>query len=100
MFVDRLHSYKPGCQDFSRANNQRSKGYVQEGVMSLLLWSLVIDNILREINQRGVYNQGYADCTIKLCPIWHYKTELLGKKKTSIQYYKNISDKLHQKEKH
>lgn len=36
--------------------------------MSSILWSLVVDNLLTELNQEGVYAQGYADdITILVC---------------------------------
>jgi hypothetical protein len=38
-----------------------TKGCPQGGVLSPLLWSLVVDELLVGLNQRGIYAQGYAD---------------------------------------
>jgi hypothetical protein len=38
-----------------------SKGCPQGGVLSPLLWCLVVDELLARLNQRGVYAQGYVD---------------------------------------
>ena len=38
-----------------------SRGCPQGGVLSPLLWCLVVDELLTRLNGRGVYAQGYAD---------------------------------------
>jgi hypothetical protein len=38
-----------------------SKGCPQGGVLSPLLWCLVVDELLARLNEMGVYAQGYAD---------------------------------------
>lgn len=37
------------------------KGGLQGGVLSPVMWSLVVDNILRRLNKSGFTSQGYAD---------------------------------------
>lgn len=37
------------------------KGCPQGGVLSPLLWNLVVDDLLEELNEKGYYAQGYAD---------------------------------------
>lgn len=37
------------------------RGCAQGGVLSPLLWILVVDKILRKLNAQGYYTQGYAD---------------------------------------
>lgn len=37
------------------------RGCPQGGVLSPLMWSLVIDGLLRDLNRAGIYTQGYAD---------------------------------------
>ena len=37
------------------------RGCPQGGVLSPLLWCLVMDGLLRTLNEGGVYAQGYAD---------------------------------------
>jgi hypothetical protein len=37
------------------------RGCPQGGVLSPLLWSLVVDSLLDELNSQGLYCQGYAD---------------------------------------
>ena len=38
-----------------------TKGCPQGGVLSPLLWSLVADGLLRELSNKGIFVQGYAD---------------------------------------
>jgi hypothetical protein len=38
-----------------------ARGCLQGGVLPLLLWSLVIDDLLWELNNNGYYTVGYAD---------------------------------------
>jgi len=38
-----------------------STGYPQGGVLSPLLWCLVVNELLTRLNEGGVYSQGYAD---------------------------------------
>lgn len=38
-----------------------AKGCPQGGVLSPLLWDLVVDELLNELNKKGIYTQGYAD---------------------------------------
>jgi retron-type reverse transcriptase len=38
-----------------------AKGCPQGGVLSPLLWSLAVDELLRELNDSGYYTVGYAD---------------------------------------
>jgi hypothetical protein len=38
-----------------------SRGCPQGGVLSLLLWCLVVDDLLIRLSGSGVYIQGYAD---------------------------------------
>jgi hypothetical protein len=38
-----------------------ARGCLQGGVFSPLLWSLVVDNLLWEVNGNGYYSVGYAD---------------------------------------
>jgi hypothetical protein len=38
-----------------------ARGCPQEGVLSPLLWSLVVDELLVGLNQGGIYAQGYVD---------------------------------------
>jgi hypothetical protein len=38
-----------------------SRGCPQGGVLSPLLWSLVVDDLLWELNDKGYYTVGYAD---------------------------------------
>jgi hypothetical protein len=40
-----------------------ARGCPQEGVLSPLLWSLAVDELLTGLNQGGIYAQGYADDT-------------------------------------
>jgi len=37
------------------------RGCPQGGVLSPLLWCLVVDGLLARLNEGGVYAQGYAD---------------------------------------
>jgi hypothetical protein len=43
-----------------------AKGHVQEGVISPLLWSFIVDNPLWETNNDGHYTVGYVDDTAVL----------------------------------
>jgi hypothetical protein len=38
-----------------------SRGCPQGGVLSPLLWCLVVDKLIARLNRGGVYTQGYAD---------------------------------------
>jgi hypothetical protein len=38
-----------------------ARGCLQGGVLSPLLWSLVVDDLLWELNSNGYYTVGYAD---------------------------------------
>jgi len=38
-----------------------TKGCPQGGVLSPLLWNLVVDEVLKELSSKGVFVQGYAD---------------------------------------
>jgi hypothetical protein len=38
-----------------------ARGYQQGGVLSPLLWSFIVDNLLWELNKKGYYTVGYAD---------------------------------------
>jgi hypothetical protein len=38
-----------------------SRGCPQAGVLSPLLWCLVVDDLLTRLSGGGVFNQGYAD---------------------------------------
>jgi len=38
-----------------------SRGCPQGGVLSPLLWCLVVNELLARLNERGVYSQGYVD---------------------------------------
>jgi len=38
-----------------------SRGYPQGGVLSPLLWCLVVDELIARLNMGGVYTQGYMD---------------------------------------
>jgi hypothetical protein len=38
-----------------------ARGCPQRGVLSPLLWSMVMDNFLWELNGNGYYKVGYAD---------------------------------------
>jgi hypothetical protein len=38
-----------------------TRGCPQGGVLSPLLWGLVVDNFLWELNDSGYYTVGYAD---------------------------------------
>ena len=38
-----------------------SRGCPQGGVLSPLLWCLVVNNLLARLNEGNVYTQGYAD---------------------------------------
>jgi len=38
-----------------------AKGCPQGGVLSPLLWDMVVDELLKELNSMGIYTQGYAD---------------------------------------
>jgi hypothetical protein len=38
-----------------------SRGFPQGGVLSPLLWCLVVDHLLVRLNEGSVYAQGYAD---------------------------------------
>jgi hypothetical protein len=38
-----------------------ARGCLQGGVLSPLLWSLVVDDLLWELNSNGYYAVGYAD---------------------------------------
>jgi hypothetical protein len=38
-----------------------TKGCLQEGVLSPLLWSLVVDEFIWELNDGGYYTVGYED---------------------------------------
>jgi hypothetical protein len=40
-----------------------ARGCPQGGVLSPLLWSLVVDDIIWELNSNGYYTVGYADDT-------------------------------------
>jgi hypothetical protein len=37
------------------------QGCPQGGVLSPLLWSLVVDTVIAWLNREGLYTQGYAD---------------------------------------
>ena len=45
-----------------------ARGCPQGGVLSPLLWSLVVDGLLVELNSIGIYTQAYADDVVVLCP--------------------------------
>jgi len=38
-----------------------TRGCPQEGVLSPLLWSLLVDGLLERLTRRGIFFQGYAD---------------------------------------
>lgn len=38
-----------------------TRGCPQGGVLSPLLWNLVVDSLIKSLNDRGYYTQGYAD---------------------------------------
>jgi hypothetical protein len=38
-----------------------TKGCLQGGILSPLLWSLVVDKLIRGLNESGCYTMGYAD---------------------------------------
>ena len=38
-----------------------SRGRPQGGVLSSLLWCLVVDDLIARLKEGGVYTQGYAD---------------------------------------
>jgi hypothetical protein len=40
-----------------------ARGCLQGGVLSLLLWSLVMDDLVWGLNNNGYYTVGYADDT-------------------------------------
>ncbi len=37
------------------------RGCPQGGVLSPLLWSLVVDSLIRRLNEKGYFTLGYAD---------------------------------------
>jgi hypothetical protein len=43
-----------------------ARGCPQGGVLLPLLWSLVVDDLLQELNSNGYYTVGYADDTATL----------------------------------
>ncbi|KMQ88925.1 lian-aa1 retrotransposon protein [Lasius niger] len=45
----------------SRVGGLVERGCPQGGVLSPLLWCLVVDRLLEDLNDRGIYAQGYAD---------------------------------------
>jgi hypothetical protein len=46
--------------EFSRSVGV-SRGCPQTGVLSLLLWCLVVDELIARLSRGGVYTQGYVD---------------------------------------
>jgi hypothetical protein len=38
-----------------------SRGYLEGGMLSLLLWCLVVDEPIARFNRGGVYTQGHTD---------------------------------------
>ena len=45
----------------AKVHSTVARGCPQGGVLSPLLWCLVLDGLLRNLNEAGVYAQGYAD---------------------------------------
>jgi hypothetical protein len=44
-----------------------ARGCPQGGVLSPLLWCLVVDELITELNGGGIYAQGYADICLPSC---------------------------------
>lgn len=51
------------CANLGDTNKRirATKGCPQGGVMSPLLWCLVVDSLITRLNNAGFYTQGYAD---------------------------------------
>lgn len=58
MLKDREISAKIGR---TKVSVTASKGCPQGGVLSPLLWSLVVDELIAELNEEGIHTIGYAD---------------------------------------
>lgn len=50
----------------NREYNKRNRSCVLEDVLWPLLWSLVVDDLLRKLNQGGVYAQGFGETVSNL----------------------------------
>jgi len=53
------------------------RGCPQGGVLSPLLWYLVVNELLARLNEGGVYTQGYAD-DICLLAVWKFPNTVSG----------------------
>ena len=51
-----------------------TRGCPQGGVLSPLLWTLVIDELLHKLNNLGFHTQGYADDLVVYVLGWHEET--------------------------
>jgi hypothetical protein len=56
-----------------------SRGYMQGGVLSSLLWCLVVDEPIARLNRGGVYTQGHTD-DICLLEVAKFPNTVLGLK--------------------
>ena len=54
-----------------------SRGCPQGGVLSTLLWCLVVDELLARLNGGGVYTQGYVD-DIRLLAVGKFPNTISG----------------------
>ena len=54
-----------------------SRGCPQGGILSPLLWCLVVNELLARLNEGGVYSQGYAD-DICLLVVWKFPNTVSG----------------------
>jgi hypothetical protein len=62
--MDLNHVWKPANCDSPKSCRLRvsfDQGCTQGGDLSQLLWSLVVDILLAQLNREDLYTQGYAD---------------------------------------
>jgi hypothetical protein len=62
--MDQLHAGKEENHGHTRRRNSVNvcgQGLSAEGVLSLLLWSLFVDELVEGLNENGCNQLGYAD---------------------------------------
>ena len=73
-----------------------SRGCPQGGVLSPTLWSMVVDALLRRLNDEGFYSQGYADDFVILLR-GAYLDTLMGLTRSALQSVKYLGVILNRK---
>ncbi|XP_033218126.1 uncharacterized protein LOC117173596 [Belonocnema kinseyi] len=69
------------------------QGCPQGGVLSPLLWCIIVDGLLRRLNEEGYYSQGYADDFVILVRGAHLET-LMGLTRSALRIVELWCDSL------